>query len=68
MGIINPRPAMRSSERKAVQKRLEDHAKFMAQFEAEGFSRNEASRRAFLMIKFGIKRRADADTPRGNDD
>lgn len=33
-----------------IQERLKKHAELMAKFEAEGFSRNEASRRAYALV------------------
>lgn len=55
MGIVVPRPAMRGRERRAKENRLRLHAEFTRRLEAEGMAREEASRRAFLMIKFGGK-------------
>jgi hypothetical protein len=46
---------MRGRERRAKENRLRLHAEFTRRLEAEGMAREEASRRAFLMIKFGGK-------------
>lgn len=51
MGIINPRPALRSRERKSVEVRLKAHAEFMRQLEAEGWDRKSASAEALRMIE-----------------
>lgn len=40
---------------RAVQQRMDDLATFMAQYEKMGMSRDEASRKAFAMVKAGIK-------------
>lgn len=53
MGIAIPRPAMRGRERRAKEVRLRRHAEFMRRLVALGFDREEASRRAFFMIKAG---------------
>lgn len=55
MANHHPIRAIGAAQRRAIESRLSDHAKWMAQFQAEGFSRDEASRRAFLMVKFGTK-------------
>jgi hypothetical protein len=55
MGITIPRPAMRKRERRIVEDRLRLHAEFMRRLEELGFSREDASRRAFQMIKTGDK-------------
>ena len=64
MGIINPRPAMRGRERRAIENRLRLHAEFTRRLEAEGFSRDEASRKAFDMIAGGGKWIAQPDRQR----
>lgn len=55
MGIVVPRPAMRAAGRRSVEASLRLHAEYMRQLEASGFSREEASRKAFLMVKSGTK-------------
>jgi len=53
MGIINPRPAIRKAGIRRVEQSLARHAELMARFEAEGLSREEASRKAFIWVKAG---------------
>lgn len=55
MGLINPRPAMRGRERRTTENKLRLHSEFMGRLEAEGMSHEEASRKAFWMIKAGGK-------------
>jgi hypothetical protein len=55
MGIVTPRPAMRARERRNKENLLRLHAEFMRRLEAEGMAREEASRRALLMVKAGGK-------------
>ncbi len=42
-----PRPAMRKGERRIVENRLRRHAKLMQKYQAEGFTKQSASRKAF---------------------
>ena len=44
----------KATDRKVVQ-RLRDHADFMARFQAQGMSRDDASKEAALMVKAGVK-------------
>lgn len=55
MGIAVPRPQMRSKERRKTEELLRRHAELTRQFEAEGMSREDASRRAFYLVKAGVK-------------
>lgn len=55
MGIVNPRPAMRSAERRSIENRLRLHEDFMARLQAEGLPKDAASRKAFMMVKAGGK-------------
>lgn len=55
MGIAIPRPQMRSRERRRVEEVLRHHAELMRRLEAEGMTREEASRRAFFLVKSGVK-------------
>lgn len=47
MGIIVPRPAMRSKERRAINEHLRRHGELMKQYLADGLSRTEASAKAY---------------------
>jgi hypothetical protein len=56
MGILGqPRPAMRKGERRIVEQRLARHANIMRQLEAEGMSRENASRKAFEIVRRKIR-------------
>jgi len=55
MGIAIPRPQMRKRERRQIEERLRRHAELTRQFESEGMTREEASRRAFYLVKAGVK-------------
>jgi hypothetical protein len=57
MGISHPRPAMRKGERRIVEQRLARHAGIMRQLEAAGIPREEASRKAFEIVKAREKAR-----------
>jgi hypothetical protein len=46
MGIAIPRPPMRKREARKIAARLVRHAKFMAEFEANGMDREAASQAA----------------------
>lgn len=48
--VKSTRHAARS---RAVMRRLDDHATFMTQYQAMGMSRDDASRKAFMMVKAG---------------
>lgn len=61
MGISNPRPAMRRRERKRTEAALRDHADFMSRFQAQGMTREEASREALRMVRAGIPVDAQED-------
>jgi hypothetical protein len=50
MGLAIPRPAMRKGEERKVRARLQRHVELTAQFQAEGLSRDEASKKAFQII------------------
>jgi hypothetical protein len=50
MGLAIPRPAMRKGEERQVRARLTRHVELTAQFQAEGLSRDEASKKAFQII------------------
>lgn len=54
MGIINPRPALRKAGIRRIKTNLRDHADHMARFQAQGMSRDDASKEAFAMVKAGI--------------
>jgi hypothetical protein len=51
MGVAVPRPTIRKREAADTESKLRRHAELMAKFQAEGFSRNEASRRALIVIE-----------------
>ena len=51
MGIVVPRPQMRSRERRTIEARLRYHHDLMTKFESEGMSREAASDKAFAQIK-----------------
>ena len=51
MGIAVPRPAMRAQGRRFLERRLARHAELMKQFVAEGMSRDDASRKAYDIVK-----------------
>lgn len=51
MGIIRPRPAIRKREIRTIEARLAEHARLMAQYEAQGMDRTAASARAYADIK-----------------
>ncbi len=55
MGIVNPRPALRKAGIRRIKINLRDHACHMARFQAQGMSRDDASKEAFAMVKAGIK-------------
>lgn len=55
MGLGYQKSQRHAARDRAVKDRLKSHAEWMAHFEADGFSRDEASRRAFLMVKSGAK-------------
>lgn len=55
MGIVNPRPPMRRKEARTIYERMRLHMEFMERLEAEGMSREDASRKAFFMVKAGGK-------------
>jgi len=57
MGIAIPRPIMGSAEIRTVTNRLALHAKLMAQYEAEGMTRAEASKKAFTETTRAIRYR-----------
>ena len=50
MGIVRPRPAIRSRQIRIIQARLADHYALMAQYEAEGMPRDEASKKAMAEV------------------
>lgn len=50
MGIVNPRPAMRCREERRVRNVLAKHHKLMTALEAEGMTREEASKKAYGII------------------
>lgn len=47
MGIVNPRPAIRKAGIRKTEAKLKEHARRMAEFEAQGIDRTTASRRAY---------------------
>ena len=51
MGIVVPRPQMRSKERRTIEARLRYHSDLMAKFQAEGMSPTDASTRAYEQLK-----------------
>ena len=54
MGIINPRPALRKAGARRIKNSLRDHADHMARLQAQGMSRDDASREAFRLVKAGV--------------
>jgi hypothetical protein len=44
---------MRARERREKESKLRLHAEYMRRLEAEGMSREDASRKAFFMVKAG---------------
>ncbi len=55
MGIINPRPALRKAGVRRVKNNLAAHACHMARLQAQGMTRDNASREAFRLVKAGVK-------------
>jgi hypothetical protein len=51
MSNHHPRRAIGAAQRRAIEERLARHAKFMAQFEDEGMSHEEASQKAFQLVR-----------------
>src|SRR5215207_7379522 len=50
MGLAIPRPAMRQGEERHTRARLHRHVELTAEFQAQGMSREEASKKAFRII------------------
>lgn len=50
MGIIIPRPPMRSREKRIIRRRLKLHAELMAKYQTEGMSKEAASKRAYADV------------------
>lgn len=55
MGIAVPRPTIRRAESRKIRNNLAVHADFMERLIGLGYDREEASRRAFFMLKAGGK-------------
>lgn len=51
MGLVRPRPAIRSKQIRIIQARLADHHALMTQYEADGMPRDEASKKAYDEVK-----------------
>ena len=51
MGIVVPRPQMRSKERRTIEFRLRRHADLMKDFQEQGLSPTEASSKAYEIVK-----------------
>lgn len=55
MRQVDERRAREDGEAGPIEKRRWRLVEFRRQFMAEGFGRNEADRRAFMMVKAGLK-------------
>jgi hypothetical protein len=62
MANHHPRRAIGAAQRRTIEERLRRHADFMRIFQAQGMSRDDASRKAFQMVKAGAKPQ-DMDDP-----
>ena len=56
MGIAIPRPQMRSRERRKIEANLARHNELMQGFIKEGFGRDEASSRAYILVQDELKK------------
>lgn len=55
MGLGYQKSQRHAARDRVVKAKLQNHAEWMAHFEADGFSRDGASARAFEMVKAGVK-------------
>lgn len=53
MGIVIPRPQMRSKERRTIEGHMKRHYELMKEYEAKGLSKAEASAAAMKDLKAG---------------
>lgn len=63
MANHHPIRAIGAAQARKISGRLRQHSELMARFEGEGMSREDASRKAFMLVKAGKK---TEDKPMGN--